>query len=271
MPRNNGTAALSSRTIGIIGAGHLGMTLAETLAGQGFYGQRILLSHAGDPATRRKIQKAGFIDNTTTNEDLLLRSSVIFVAIRPQALASLDGLLFPKDALVVSCIAGVPRAALGRRWGVEVIRMMPSGPDTIRGGKGVAAVFPANDLLTRILEATGLQVQVLTDEEEMHVFTAGVCLPAAVLTYRAAGRDPDDGIREAAIRHPLLSAMYAWTTDVLPSFTSGADQEAYTAAMCTQGGITEEMVLAIRAGEDLSAAAERGIERSREIGRTSLA
>ncbi|MDD1693791.1 MAG: NAD(P)-binding domain-containing protein [Methanoregula sp.] len=274
-----------NHTIGIIGAGHLGRSLAETLVDVGFPKDRLLLSHAGSPATRAAVIDAGLeknlihskspdalfssarSDNLADNTDLCRRSSVIFITIPPQAVASLDNLTFPRNALVVSCMAGIPRAVPEQRWGIDVVRMMPGGPDTILRHKGIAGIFPDNEVLAHILVRMGMQVQVLPDEETMHIFTAGVCFTAAILACRAMGRNPDNEIAGAVREYPLFTGMYAWAQEVLPGPLSGAERDEYIAKMSTPGGITEAVVRSIRSGNPLSAAMQAGIDRSRAISR----
>lgn len=251
--------------IGIIGAGHLGRAIAETLIAGGFPQDRIMLSYAGNPATLETIREAGLEPNLVDNKTICKRASVIFITVPPRAFASLHSLPLPCEGLIVSCIAGIPRAVLGKLFGVEVIRMMPSGPDTIRRHKGIAAIFPGNDLLEDLLRRTGMQVQILPDEETMHVFTAGVCLPAAILASEAAGNDPDEEIADAIRKYSLLSPIYSWAKEVLPESLSATEREAYITEMSTPGGITEEIVSKVREGNTISVAVEAGIARSRKI------
>ncbi|MFA6331615.1 MAG: NAD(P)-binding domain-containing protein [Methanoregula sp.] len=258
---------LTNQPIGIIGAGHLGRSLAESLISAGFPKDQLFLSHAGSPATRDALRESGLEDNLTTNEELCRRSSIIFLTIRPQSIASLDGLPFPRTALVVSCMAGIPRAVPEQRWGIDVVRMMPGGPDTIRQQTGIAGIFPGNELLVNILTCMGLKVQVLPDEETMHVFTAGVCFTAAILACRAQGRNPDDEIAGGVREYPLLAGMYAWAQQVQAGSLSDAEREEYIAKMSTPGGITGTIVRSIRAGNPLPVAMQAGIDRSREISR----
>jgi pyrroline-5-carboxylate reductase len=254
-------------TIGIIGAGHLGRSLAGTLIGTGFPKDRLRLSHAGSPATLDALRETGLENNLTTNEDLCRFSSVIFITVRPQSVALLDGLPFPRNALVVSCMAGIPRSVPRQRWGIDVVRMMTGGPDTIVRGKGIAGIVPANDVLAGILARMGMRVQVLPDEEAMQVFTAGVCFTAAILACRALGRNPDDEVGDAVRTYPLLAGMYDWAQEAQPASLSDAGRDEYIAKMSTSGGITESIVRSIRNGNSLSVAIQAGIDRGRAISR----
>ena len=174
-------------TIGIIGAGHLGRTLAATFRDNGIPANCILISYGGNPATLEAIRQEGLEKNITGNQEIGRNASVIFITLRPQVLGVLDTIPFRNDCLVVSCMAGIPLSLLSGRWGIRVTRMMPSGPDTIREKKGIAGIYPQNAVVGDLLAGAGLKVYTLQDEEMMPVFTAGVCLPAAILAAREPG------------------------------------------------------------------------------------
>lgn len=249
--------------IGIIGAGHLGRALALLFQRTGIPEDDILISHAGTPTTLDAIRQAGLEGNLAGNPEICRRASILFIAVRPQSAGSLSGLPFPRDGQVISCMAGIPSDLISRRWGVPVTRMMPSGPDTLLAGKGVAAVFPDNPRIVQLLELAGIRVVPLQDEEEMHVFTAGVCLPAAILA--APSGDPEPGIEETCRAFPLIAELRPWAFSVLPRLPSSREREAWIAAMSTKGGITETIVQAIRAGRPFPEAFRAGVARCRAI------
>ena len=149
--------------------------------------------------------------------------------------------------------------------GVDAVRMMPSGPDTIAEGKGIAAIYPHNQILSRILRELGLRVFELKEEEQIHIFTVGVCLPAAILALD----DGKDAIEEAcrclSRVYPDFSEICSWARDVLPEFEREVDKRDYIRKMATRGGITEAVVKSLERGDDLLTALKQGIKRSRKI------
>ncbi len=174
---------LAHETIGVIGCGHLGKTIASELVRRGFPAQCLMLSRGRSHESMQGIIDAGLEGCLSDNQEICRKCSIIFIAIRPQSLPDLRGLAFPKDALVVSCMAGVSLQAIRGLLGVDAVRMMPSGPDTIIEGRGIAAIYPHNQSLSRILRELGLRVFELKEEEQIHIFTVGVCLPAALLAW----------------------------------------------------------------------------------------
>jgi len=258
---------MTSPAIGIIGAGHLGRTLARMFRDHGVPDDRLRISHAGNPATRDAIRGAGLAANVSDNREICRASQVIFITVRPQSAGSLDGLPFPRDGCIVSCMAAIPRDLLADRWGAHVVRMMPCGPDTILDGKGIAAVYPGDAMLSHLLRSAGFRLQELPDEDAMDIFTTGVCLPPAILAARAEGRDPESEIPDLARNFPLIGELIPWVRDVLPAFGSDEERERYIAKMSTKGGITEAVVGSVRSGSSLTDAMQAGVARCREIGR----
>lgn len=101
--------------------------------------------------------------------------------------------------MVISCMAKVPLQAIRRILGVEAVRMMPSGPSTIQEKRGITAIYPNNEVVIRILRCLDLRVYQLLDEDLMHIFTVGVCLPAAFLESGEYDRARDEAYRLLAV------------------------------------------------------------------------
>lgn len=256
---------LSRERIGIIGCGHLGRALASGLVSRGFPLDRLMLSRGKSESSLHRIIDAGLGDCMEENEEICRECGIIFICIRPQSLPELGGLAFPKDALVVSCMAGVSLQAIRRLLGVDAVRMMPSGPDTIEQKRGIAAIFPKDESLGRILSCLDLRVFELSEEEQMHVFTVGICLPAALLASEDSEDSREEACRSLSLAYPDFTEICSWARDVLPTFEAEEDKRDYISRMATKGGITEAIVLSLRKDGDLLGALRHGIKRSREI------
>ncbi len=258
---------LSDDTVGIIGCGHLGRTLAAEFIARGLHIDNLRVSCGRSDSSLQGIKNAGLQGCLAENEEISRDCSIIFISVRPQSLPDLKGLCVADDALVVSCMAGVPLQTIRKRLGTDALRMMPSGPSTIQENKSIAAIYPHNDYLIKILSCLGMQVFNLPNEDLMHIFTAGVCLPAALL---ASGNDKierDEASEILAKEYPDFPKICMWAEQVLPEFERDEDKENYIRSMATKGGITEAIIKGINAGDCLHIALKRGINRSREISR----
>jgi len=162
-------------------------------------------------------------------------------------------------------MAGVSLTAIRRLLGVEAVRMMPSGPDSILEGKGIAAIYPHNQALSQVLQGLGLRVFELAAEEQMHIFTAGICLPAALLASGEDEETEEKACRSLSRQYSDFPEIFSWARSVLPHLEREEDKEDYIRKMATSGGITEGIVKSLERGDDLLMALKQGIERSREI------
>lgn len=265
-------SSLANCTVGIIGCGHLGRTLAKELINHGLPKEKLMISYGGSASTLESIKQAGLLRNISDNEEICRRSNIIFIAVRPQAIEELKKISFSgnANALVISCMAGISSASLKNALGIEVLRIMPSGPDTIKEGKGIVAVYPHNDTLMNILSCLGLRAHELRDEEMMHAFTVGVCLPAALLAAKAGktGTNGPDAVQAAKIigkEYPGFEEVYRWAVDILPDFDCDEERKEYVRRMSTKGGITEAIVESLYSGGSFLEALRKGIARSWEI------
>jgi pyrroline-5-carboxylate reductase len=254
---------LMDDTIGIIGCGHMGRALAGELLARGFPQERLEVSCGKSASSLESIKRAGLWNCLAENEEICRDSSIIFISVRPQVLRELEGLSFPEDSLVASCMAGISLHALKRILGTNAVRMMPSGPATIQEKRGIAAVYPHNYALTRILTGLDLQVCELSSEDLMHIFTVGVCLPAALLA--CGNGDVEAAALSLVEEYADFPEILAWAKDVLPTFERDEDREDYIRKTATRGGITEAIIGSLSAGSGLEQALRRGIARSREI------
>jgi pyrroline-5-carboxylate reductase len=162
-------------------------------------------------------------------------------------------------------MAGISTASLKVALGIDVYRMMPSGPATIKERKGIAAVHPRSDILIDILSHMGLKVFELSDEEMMHAFTVGVCLPAALLVAGEKEADADLAAKIIEKEYPGFEEIYVWAKGVLPEFDSDEERDKYVKKMSTKGGITEAIVDGLNSENTFLAALRMGIARSRNI------
>jgi len=256
---------LANDTIGIIGCGNIGRAIAEKLLEYGFPKERLKVSFGGSSVTFERIKMAGLLENISSNKDICRKSSIIFVALRPQAFKRLEELSFPRQALVVSCMAGVSSDTLRKVTGIDVLRMMPSGPETIKANRGIVAVYPHSDTLTKILSSLGLRVYELSSEEMMHIFTVGACLPAALITAQKRGVDTEQAVGILEKVYPDFREIYNWAKNVIPDSKYEEERDEYIKKMSTKGGVTEAIVESLNSGRTFYYALLEGIAKSKAL------
>jgi pyrroline-5-carboxylate reductase len=147
---------------------------------------------------------------------------------------------------------------------------MPSAPDTLRNRNGIAALYPASNLLTReILESLGLRVVPLGQESDIHAFTVlGPCLPIVLTYWESIGCKIDDAELLATARKYDLPDYYQilqWAHSIRPRQLTAEERKSYLIQAATPGGITDAILFAMSNGLSLSDALEQGVERSKEM------
>ncbi len=253
--------------IGIIGCGHLGRTLAKVLIDHQFPRENLKISFSGNPATLESIQNAGLFENIADNDEICRKSNIIFLAIKPQDLKALKKMIISQEATLVSCMAGVSTATFQSVLGINAVRIMPSGPDTIQQGRGIVALFPHHELVSDILSFMGFEVYEAGSEEWLHPFTAGVCLPAALLVAKQFNLKIEEDIKTLEKEYSGLGFgdIYQWALNVMPVLESEVEPGEFIRKMMTKGGITEAIVESLRSDKDFLEAIHKGIYRSKEI------
>ncbi|MDP4144853.1 MAG: NAD(P)-binding domain-containing protein [Bacillota bacterium] len=250
--------------IGIIGCGHLGQAIAESLINHEFRKENILISYKNNPSTYKKISQLGLTSCISENKKIFNEADVIFIAIKPQDIMSLKEMTFSKNLLIVSCAAGLTIEILKSIFKTNIFRIMLSGPDTIASEKGVAALYPYNKLICSILNKMNLRTFEISREIDMNIFTTGVCLPAALL-YEKDKVGIKEAVDEIGLDCSIFLDLYDWAKKVVPSFNTETKKTQYISKMITKGGITEAIIDSLKSGEKFITALRKGMARGNDI------
>jgi pyrroline-5-carboxylate reductase len=167
-------------TIGFIGSGRMATALARGCVESGLVSTRQVLAADPSAASRR-----AFTDDVPdvavydTNEQILTRSDVVILAVKPQVMAAVLGEIKPlvtERHLFVSIAAGIPiaRLAAGLPAGVRLVRVMPNTPCLVGLGascfsRGATATESDAEHVRQILASVGQAFEV--DEELLDAVT----------------------------------------------------------------------------------------------------
>lgn len=254
---------LSRFKIGIVGCGHLGQSIAQSLLKHGLERENLLISSRGSQKTLENLRAAGLLQNLTTNQMIFEQAGIVLITIRPQDILELENIVVPEKTLIVSCMAGVSIDFIHSVLDTPVYRMMFSGPDTIAQDNGVASMFPEHDLLKQLLQGMNLEYVKSASETDLDVFTAGVCLPAALLKIDQV--DIQSSLNAIQSEYPLFTELYQWAASILPDFKTDMEKKQYIEKMITKGGVTEAIINSLSNGESFETALCNGVKRTREI------
>ncbi|MFQ6022505.1 MAG: pyrroline-5-carboxylate reductase [Acidiferrobacterales bacterium] len=268
---------MDQSTIGFIGAGNMGRSLAGGLLKSGWDRRKLIL---GDPVPeqREAVERLLGVNVYLQNEDVAERADVLVLAVKPQVIKPVcEGLaaaVQQKRPLLVSIAAGVRIADLERWLGgnLSLVRVMPNTPALV--GSGASGMFanprvsdPQRDLAESILRTVGVAVW-LPNEDLLDVVTAlsGSGPAYFFLVMEVLERAAiEQGLDLATARLLTLETAFGAAKMALEGGTEPAELRR---RVTSPGGTTERAISALQAGgaERLFAdAIEAATQRSREL------
>lgn len=262
---------LGSCTLGIFGAGHLGRAIAQGLLDAEFPKSRLALCSRGASRTNEAVGRANLAELVVDPQELVRRSNLLLYTVRPQDYMAIGNFTLREDCVLLSFLAGVPLARLPVMLSDEQrVRVLTSAPYTLRRKMGIAAVYPANNVLANeVVSTLQLRMLPLRRESDVHAFTAlGPCLPIALTYCEGLGHDVNEAeLIETAQKFELPDAsdLIKWARAVQPRGLAEVERLRHISEATTPGGVTEAILRGIELGERLPVALERGIRRSREL------
>ncbi len=262
-------------TMVLLGCGNMGSALIRGAVAGGVPGKNILLVDT-DQEKMNALVKDG-IGAASTLEEALPGASAVIFAVKPQVfpqMATVLGRLLPKDALVITIMAGVATCrirGLLSRPEQRIARLMPNLPLTVGAGASAVAVggLSADDLelVRSIFRPTGALVEVPESQLDAVTGLSGSA-PAYVLKFLMA---MEDGGVQAGLPRPvareLSLATIEGTCKLLRS--SGLEPDVLRGRVTSPGGTT---IYGLRALEDGKFAASvmeavmAATRRSQELG-----
>lgn len=160
---------LSGKKVGIIGVGKLGEAIALGLIKNGALAASDIVGSAKRDGSLERIRTKVGIEAVASNQDLVRKSDIVLLAVKPQNVAKVCDDIRPAlkpTQLVVSVAASVTTAFIEERLGLEVpvIRAMPNTPSLINAGMtaicaGKFATKAHLALAKEIFESVGLVVE----------------------------------------------------------------------------------------------------------------
>ena len=164
--------------VGFIGVGTITEAVVTGLCEAEIPGLSILLSPRSVDRSRRLSERYAAVEVAANNQQVLDRSELVFLAVRPQDAGEvLDALGFRRDLKVVSFIATISSAEIQRqvRPARFVARVAPVPPVARRTGP--IAMCPPNPELSGFLDPLGTVIEV-SDEAQLDAFFSASALMA---------------------------------------------------------------------------------------------
>ena len=189
--------------VGFIGVGTITEAVVTGLCEAEVPGLSILLSPRSVDRSRRLSERYTAVEVAADNQQVLDRSELVFLAVRPQDAREVLGALdFRRDLKVVSFIATISSGEIERqvRPAAFLGRVAPVPP--VARGAGPIAMCPPNRQLAGFLDRVGTVIEV-SDETQLDAFFSVSALMAPYFELlesvsswlRARGVDAEDADR----------------------------------------------------------------------------
>lgn len=270
-----------SFSIGFIGAGNMASALAGGLLAREFKASRLALSDMSESQLLPHRQRGLFV--TTDNQELVSRSDVLVLAVKPQVMGDvlrpLAELVQQRRPLVISIAAGITVESIEQWLGgkVAVVRAMPNTPALVQSGATGfycnAQVSPEQrEQALQVLGAVGLTVTVESEALIDAVTAVSGSGPAyfflVMEAMMAAGKElglDEKTARALTLQTALGAAQMAITADVGP--------DELRRRVTSPGGTTERAIQTFEAAglrntfnDALKAAYDRAGELAQQLG-----
>lgn len=263
---SNSSSFLDGKTIGVVGFGHLGSSIARSLVANGISKDRVKISCRGSDASLARVRESGLDVCLTDTAELMRTSDVILIAARPQDLGSLVGIETKPGAFVISFMAGITLDLLRKVFKGEFCRAMCSGPETIYDGLGVGVTYPNDERGADVLRAAGMTVPRVESEPELDSFTIGICIPPILMNSSFSSEETAAAYDRMAERFPVYGMLREWTGRVIAhEEKTGANKKKSLDGISTKGGTTEAMRNKLKDGGSLIEVIEAGLRRNGEL------
>jgi pyrroline-5-carboxylate reductase len=224
-------------TLGVIGTGHLAGFLVRGLRRAG-YGEPIVLSPR-NAAQAARLARTHDCTVAADNREVAEAAECVIVSLRPaDAPSALAGLRFRPGALVISMVAGLPRARLAPLLGAaELVTAMPIS--AAEYGESPTLLYPDHPMARQLLRHLG-QVIALSDETSYTAATANAALYGWIFALMAAleAENRAQGLSDTVARQVVAGTFRAAAGVALHRADEGLKD--ILAGLATEGGITAQ-------------------------------
>lgn len=269
---------LNGKVVGIIGAGNMGDVLIRGLIQSGKVKKNSIIASDANQERLAYAEKTYGIRATTSNVELVEKSSIVIIAVKPQ---NIDDLLEELSAssheghLFISIAAGIPTERLAAKMHHKsgIIRVMPNAPSSVLAG--IAALCPGRNVsaadlkrAVSIFECVGKTV-IIRNEALMDVVT-GLSGSGPAFVFLVIESLSDAGVQLGISRKEasLLAAQTAYGAAKM-LLETGRHPSELKDIVATPGGTTFAGLKMLEKGNFRSTimdAVEAATARSRDLG-----
>lgn len=239
---------IAENKIGIIGAGNIGQSLIIKLLEKGYPEENIKLTYRGSIFTFEKIYDNNLVDMISDNSRIVEESDIIILSLPPQSFKQIGEFGLDEDKLVISFMAGIPIDDIKKQTGSDnVVRIMPTGPDTILNSNAIAGVYPSDDTVCELMDLLDIEYHVLDNEDDMKYMTIIGCLPAVYCSHDYESDENKEAVRRLSQEFPLFEELSYKASLLVPT----ENKDEFIKKVSTPGGVTQKILLSLESGKSI--------------------
>ncbi len=255
---------LFENKIGVIGAGHIGRALILKLLEKDFPYDNIKLTYNGSIFTFNDIFDNNLIDMISSNAEIVKISSILILSVPPQAFKPIGNFNLDDNTLVISFMAGITSDTIKAQTGSNnVVRIIPTGPDTITNSQAIAGVYGENELAMELFKLLDIDYYTVDDEDKMNYIAIAGCLPAIYCNVDYDSEDNLEAINKISEDFPEFKEIAAKCAKLTPT----ENREEFVSRHATAGGVTQAILNGLNSGKSVYDSLMMGIERNKELSR----
>lgn len=239
---------VTENKIGILGAGNIGRALIIKLLEKGYPEENIKLTYRGSIFTFEKIYDNDLVDMISDNSRIVEESDIIILTVPPQSFKQIGDFGLDDDKLVISFMAGIPIDDIKKQTGSDnVVRVMPTGPDTILNSSAIAGVYPPEDTVCELLDLLEVEYHVLDSEEDVKYMTLIGCLPAVYCNYDYGSDENKEAVDRLSESFPLFKELSYKASLLVPT----ENKDEFVKNVSTPGGVTQKILFSLESGKSI--------------------
>lgn len=253
---------LFKNKIGIIGAGNIGQALILKLLEKEYPYENIQLTYNGSIFTFNNIYDNNLVDMISSNSEIVKTSNVLILSVPPQSFKPIGDFNLSDETLVISFMAGISSDDIKRQTGSDnVVRIIPTGPDTILESNAVAGVYGDNDVADALFELLDFDCVKVDDEEQMNYIAIAGCLPVVYCRVSPDSEQTVEAIDKISEDFPQFRDIARKCERLVPDEKS----EEFISKFVTPGGVTQAILNGLNSGKTVYESLIMGIDRNKEL------
>ena len=229
---------------------------------KGYPYDNIQLTYNGSIFTFSDISDNNLIDMISSNAEIVKTSSILILSVPPQSFKPIGFFDLPKDLLVISFMAGITTETIKKQTGSDnVVRIIPTGPDTITNSQAVAGVYGDNEVAKELFDLLDFDYVMVDDEDKMDYIAIAGCLPAIYCKVDPESDENIEAVNKISEEFPEFRDIAKKCEKLVPE----ENRDEFVSRVTTPGGVTQAILNGLIGGKSLYDSLLMGIERNKEL------